>query len=174
MPELNPYQTVLEKHPEVLRLIGALSVEATNLDVALAKLLSAVLHIDHQYGRVVYLTPKSAYARLEILENSIKEATRKQSPIQKELLSYTKRARTLIGKRHEAMHFAWGVSRNEEAKVTVSNLPFSSDRGVETKELGDLKRTISDLRVLINEVWEKAEAMFEEWPPYTWPKELVE
>ena len=170
MSDTIPYQTLLERHPDILRLIGTMSIEATNLDVALAKLLAAVLHIDHHFGSVVYLTPKSAYARLEILTSSIKEATEKDSPIQKELLSLTKRAGKLIGKRHEAMHFAWGVSKHDPSKVVASKLPFGARGNSTTITKKELECIVYDLRSLFTDVWEKAEALFADWPPYTWPE----
>lgn len=170
MSDKIPYQTLLERHPDILQMIGSLSVEATNLDIALAKLLAAVLHIDHRFGSVVYLTPKSAYARLEILTSSIKEATEKDSPIQKELLNLTTRAQNLIGKRHEAMHFAWGVSKHDPSKVVFSKLPITTMGNSTSITKEKLERIVSDLRVLITDVWEKAEELFVDWPPYTWPE----
>ena len=167
-----PYQTALERHPDMLQLIGTMSVEATNLDIVLARLLSAVLHIDTNYGSIVYLTPKSAYARLEILENTISEATEKNSEINKELSSLVKRARGVIGKRHETMHVSWGVSKENPENICFEKLPFKRDGQSETKQKKELERVIFDTRDLITDVILTADNMFRDWPPYTWPESL--
>lgn len=170
--EFGPYQTALERHPEMLKLIGTVSVEATNLDVALGRLFSAVLHIDAHYGSVVYLTPKAAFARLDMLRNAVKESIAKSGTHRAKIDNIIKRAETIIGKRHEAMHVAWSVSAVNVDEIGYFNLPFSRDVGPKDKKIEEMERVVSDTRQLITEVIEFAEVMYAEWPPYTWPEGL--
>src|SRR5690349_14806856 len=61
--------SVLEAHPDYVRAIGMVNVEINNMELSLAFLLSAILDTDPEIGQAIYLTPKAAFARLEILQN---------------------------------------------------------------------------------------------------------
>ena len=55
----------LEKHPEFVQAIGMISIENANLEAQMARLFSRALFIPMHVGFAIYLTPKSAIARLE-------------------------------------------------------------------------------------------------------------
>jgi hypothetical protein len=64
----------LEECPEHVRAIGMISIENANLflEYELADLFFRILQIRPHVGRAIYLTPKSAIARIEIFENASK------------------------------------------------------------------------------------------------------
>src|ERR1700687_493469 len=72
MRDIMAWQSILEKHPEHVRLIGMIAIETGNLEIALADLFARMLSIPLRIGRAVYLTPQSAQARLDILVNAAK------------------------------------------------------------------------------------------------------
>jgi hypothetical protein len=73
-PKLPPFQSSLEKHPEYVRAIGMISIETTSLDIMLGDLLAATLGIPESIGHAIYLTPRSATARIELFQNVTKYA----------------------------------------------------------------------------------------------------
>jgi hypothetical protein len=56
--------SVLELLPEYVRAIGMISIENANMEFALAGLFASVIQVPLSTGRAIYLTPKSAMARL--------------------------------------------------------------------------------------------------------------
>lgn len=71
----SPGMSTLERrHPEHVRAIGMISIENANLEHSLARLFATMLFISVPVGHAIYLTPKSAIARIEIFENAAKRA----------------------------------------------------------------------------------------------------
>jgi hypothetical protein len=73
-PNLPPFQSSLEKHPEHVRAIGMISIETTSLDIMFGGLLAATLGVPKNIGQAIYLTPRSAAARIELFRNVAKYA----------------------------------------------------------------------------------------------------
>ena len=73
-----PWKSILEDHPEHVRLIGLIAIETGNLELALADLLARMLSIPLRIGRAVYLTPQSSGARLHILKNAARASLKDQ------------------------------------------------------------------------------------------------
>jgi hypothetical protein len=154
-------QSRLEDHPEFVRAIGMISIENSNLEDSLALLFSRVIRIGSNIGRAIYLTPKSALARIEILENASKEFFRpKKRPEPEEervartetlsaVLSLCRRARTVIGKRHSIMHDSWGFDLETNTVVRFATAAVSNATPVDIKTLEVL---ISECRQLMAEV----------------------
>jgi hypothetical protein len=67
--KLSPHESILERFPDHAKAIGMISVEMANLDIFLGELLGGILRIHPDIGRTIYLTPKSAFTRIEIIEN---------------------------------------------------------------------------------------------------------
>jgi hypothetical protein len=124
------WQSVLEKHPEHVRAIGMISIEQANLDIMLSELLAVILDVPPHLGQAVFLTPQSAMARIQILENVAKIAfpTYKPDDVADDLVAVTKatnasreqdrrrvetivkKAKSIVGKRHEIIHDVWGLN----------------------------------------------------------------
>jgi hypothetical protein len=73
-PKLPPFQSTLEKHPEHVRAIGMISIETTSLDIMFGDLLAATLGVPKSIGHAIYLTPRSATARIQLFQNVTKYA----------------------------------------------------------------------------------------------------
>ena len=146
------FKSVLEaKAPEHVRAIGLITIEVTNLEHALGTLLAAIIDAPEDFGHIIYLTPKAAIARLEVLENLSEYLLVKESELGKLLQSIIKRAKSIIGKRHRIVHGCWGIS---EGAVSVYNVPPKEDEGPEVYTVEKLQRVVSDIRDLVEEVAE--------------------
>jgi hypothetical protein len=99
-----PVKSVLENRPDYTSAIGMINIEIGGLEMTLGRLLGAVLNVQDAVGQVLYLTPKSAFARLEILENVVTVLIDEEGGGHARLLSIVKRAKTILGKRHELIH----------------------------------------------------------------------
>jgi hypothetical protein len=94
--QLPPYQSPLERHPRYVRAIGMITVEITNLEIFLGEMLSVLLRIPPDIGRTVYLTPRAASARLEILEKVRDLVLVKDGKPYGVVTSLTKRTRKIV------------------------------------------------------------------------------
>jgi hypothetical protein len=151
------YVSAMERHPEVVKAIGMVSIEIANLDVMMAELLAALLNKPSDIGHVIYHAPRSERVRLDIVDAVVKEMfqdTELQEPHIKELgknvRSWIKRARGLVDKRHEIMHSNWGMDP-ETLGVTRSRQPMRPGQLIPVR-LEELQRIIADTRALITEV----------------------
>ena len=164
----------LEKHPEFVQAIGMISIENANLEAQMARLFSRALFIPMHVGFAIYLTPKSAIARLEIFQNAIKAALRPKGSEehQKKLKDALDRANSLanrtkkvIGKRHAIIHDAWGV--DEEGDVLqkpFSDLSGGKVSGGEKVSITKLNNIIREMRILSKEIRDTSEK-FRQSPP---------
>jgi hypothetical protein len=66
--------STLQDFPDHVHAIGMISIENGNLEYAMAALFSRVIMVRLQVGVSVYMTPKAAVPRIEILENASKTA----------------------------------------------------------------------------------------------------
>ena len=147
-----PFKSLLEEHaPEHLKAIGLIAVEATLLETSLGTLLAAVIDAPEYFGQIVYLTPKSAIARLDTLENVVEWLLVKDSTGAKKLEGVAKRTRAILGKRHKVVHGCWGITNG---KVSVYSLPQKEDDKPEPYTVEQLMRIVSDIRDLVAEMVE--------------------
>jgi hypothetical protein len=154
-----------------VRAIGMISIENANLETALAELFSRMIFVPLPVGRAIYLTPKSAMARIEIFENAAnavglgrgdEEHQRKKGDALRRSLSLAGRANTLIGKRHGIIHDSWGLdSETDEVRRRSLGRPSKTDGPVPVEELN---RLIDEFRLLIDDARALA-AEFRESPP---------
>jgi hypothetical protein len=159
----------LEKHPEFVRAIGMISIENANIEAQMARLFSRILFIPLHVGFAIYLTPKSATARIEIFQKAIKAALRPTGPEehQKKLKDaldkanrLANRVKTVTGKRHQIIHDVWGV--DETGDVVRKPLPaFVESEKVPITKLNNM---IREMRTLSREIRDTAEE-FRQSPP---------
>lgn len=143
-----------------------ISIENGNLELALSWLFAAILDLSVSVGQAIYLTPKSAFARLEILENAAKAYFHVPSTLEaydrvreryandlSRTLAILKRCQKVIGKRHSIMHDGWG-SRDDGQEVVRASFPIppNSDQIGEHVPLSELEKTVSQFRSLIDDV----------------------
>ena len=64
-------QSTLERFPDHVKAIGMISIEIGNLEMVLGDLLAALLMIPSFLGQAVYMTPRAAIARVDVLDNVI-------------------------------------------------------------------------------------------------------
>jgi hypothetical protein len=160
-----PSQSALESFPEYARAIGMITAEIARLEMALADMLAALLHIDRHFGHIIYLTPKANFARIEILENVVRDSIKDGSIGRNLLESFIARARASMGKRHEYMHNVWGTDNKND--VSRRPLPYRETKPFTQVPLTELTGEIDKIRRLIDEVREQTDKMFSAWPPYT-------
>jgi hypothetical protein len=141
----------LEDCPEHVRAIGMISIENANLEYELADLFSRILQIHPRVGRAIYLTPKSAIARIEIFENASKAVLSPKTDSEnlaaaflEKALCIASRARAVVGKRHEIIHDGWGVDSQ-----TGNVLRIPTKRAQAPVPLADLQNLVRDFRLLI-------------------------
>lgn len=142
-----PFQSVLERFPDHVKAIGMISVEVANLDIHLGFLFSVILRIPYNVGREIFLTPKSASARLELLETAFRGMIVDGSVGRKHLETIHKRAANIINKRHSMMHDSWGM--NEEGLVVRGSIRNNEKTPV---PLNELEKVIADIRSLIQDI----------------------
>jgi hypothetical protein len=93
-----PFQSGMERSPDHVKAIGMISIEVANLDIHLGFLFAAILRINHLVGKEIFLTPKSSFGRLELLETAIKGVIEDKSEGRKHLESIHRRAKNIINK----------------------------------------------------------------------------
>jgi hypothetical protein len=128
-----------------------ISIENANLEYELADLFSRILQIHPHVGRAIYLTPKSAIARIEIFENASKAVLAPKTENEnfaaaflEKALCIASRARAVVGKRHEIIHDGWGVDSQ-----TGDVLRIPTKRAQAHVPLADLQNLVRDFRLLI-------------------------
>jgi hypothetical protein len=154
---------VLEHRSEHVHAIGMISILNANLEEALGELLARVLHIRVEVGKAIYLTPKSAFARLEILEAAAKARLRpkeegdtfneneegKAATLQR-VLQVVPRARGVIGRLHKVMHDAWGIETGTTIVARVS-LPLAQKNAAVPAPIKTFFDLIRDIQGVIND-----------------------
>jgi len=169
------WESSLEDHPEYVHAIGMISIENANLESGLSDLFSSIIGVSPRVGYAIYLTPKSAIARIEIFENATNAAfapkkrgggddehKAKLKRARDRALKIAKRARTVIGKRHGIIHDSWGIDEKHGVLRYITGSDRLESRPVPLPELQSLVR---DFRRLIIDV-DDMRAEFSEHPPY--------
>lgn len=168
--EEHGWRSTLDDYPAHVRAIGMISIENANLELAMARLFSQVALISLRVARAVYLTPKSAIARLEIIQSAAKASFRPNGDDshKKQLSSalnkvnrIAERAKTIAGKRHSIIHDVWSV---DDDTGEVQRSPVTNVIMEENMPLATLERLIDDLRRLISDVHDLSEE-FHHHPP---------
>lgn len=146
--KLDRYHSPLERRPKFVKAIGMVSIENASLETLLAELLAALLGIHGEFGILIYFTPKAAIARVDMIDNVIEPSVGNHQVAAK-VRAVVKRAKAVIGKRHDVMHALWTLSDDPTESVAQIFLP--SWKGGEVK-LSALDKLVEDYRSLIEEV----------------------
>jgi len=149
---LPPYQTILERHPTLLRTIGTLSVEVVNLEIMLADLLAAILVLPQAVGREIYFTPNATTVRLNILLNASLEILAPFDRYRDQVKAIVGRAKAVFGKRNEMMHEAWGIASSDAKTLTRRKLPFKPENPLTPASVAELSDAINRARFLITSI----------------------
>lgn len=175
------WESRIAKKPKYLRAIGLISTEATALEYHLATLFARTVFIPIKVARAIYLTPRSASARLEILKSAaeaalepsqkidlhsefIKEENRRAKAL-KRIVSIVKRSHNVLNRRHDVMHNVWGVAdRKYRGRVARIQLPPRGPLSAVLTPLRVLHDLTKDIRTLIADV-EDLTAEFQVHPP---------
>jgi hypothetical protein len=155
------WRSILEKHPEHVRLIGMIAIESGNLEIELAGLFARMLMIPLRMGRAVYLTPQAAHARLAILKNAAqtefdrpmrsKETRQRYDSALKQVMEIYNRASAAINKRNRIVHDSWGFSEDDR-EVSLLMIDGVPDRESASVPINELKDQLSSMRKLIGDV----------------------
>jgi hypothetical protein len=178
--KLGTFRSVLEDHPRHVNAIGMISIENANLDLMFGVLLARVLGVPAEIGQALYLTPRSAMGRIEMLENVARlafpihrtddldpapraalETTNvvRQKDVQR-VLALAKRARSIINKRHSIIHDAWGLQQDTSEVARRPHKPDAIPLVVSLQSLTDI---IRDIRAAIDDVRELAREFAWRW-----------
>jgi hypothetical protein len=164
------WQSSLEDYPDHVKAIGMISIENANLENVMAALFSAACDIPLRLGLVIYLTPKSARARLDVFRKATKVALRQRGESeQRERLKKTfqrvdaiaLRVEKLTGKRHDIIHDLCGIDA-DTGDVQRSPMAF---RGEDVSiPLPSLTELVKQMRQLIDDASNLTHSITEHHP----------
>lgn len=163
-------KSTLEKFPDHVSTIGMVSIELANLEIELSHLLGALLHIHPQFSHLVYFTPQSTIARLQILESVANSHLVRGTLGHKKITSLVGKARSVMGRRHDAIHQLWGISTSNPSHVVRRKLPFTEANPAQTVPITQLTDLLEGIRELAQDVKTTTQEAYGSWPPYSWPK----
>jgi len=171
-PPRKSFQSTLEEHPEHVRAVGMISIESGSLDIVLTQLLAATLGVSESIANAIYLTPRSASARIEIFQNIVtfalenvktddvegrqlkrlyEKINEKRTKRRRRIESLLARARAIADKRNIIIHEGWGVDKTTST-IIRRRLPIKPGSKATPVPLGYLTEIIRDLRVLVDDV----------------------
>jgi hypothetical protein len=144
----------LESQPEYAQAIGLISVETGVMELLLGDLLAALLGTPTRLGQLIYLTPQSYSARLQILKNVAEYFLEEGGKGIKTINGLVKRAKSRIQFRHDTVHSVWGVAVKDRKTVLKRQAPFLERRPAKPVLITELKTDLHHLRVLCDEIIE--------------------
>jgi len=167
-PDLSSH---LVHFPDYVHAIGMMVVEMTSLEVMLGDLLGALLGLDQGESHQIYFTPRATMARIDVLTNLVEcDAFDNFSAVRKGTNAIAKRAKALMGKRHEVIHTHWYV-RHDNQMVGRVQPPFEGEKAVlEDVKLETLETLVADIRKLTREARLFSDRVEEEIRPAAWPE----
>ena len=167
-----PYQSSLERHPDIVQAIGMVTIEVGNLDVMLGDVLAVLLNKPRRMGQVIYHATRGEMGRIAIIKDVVaymfedvvpQSAHAGLMPLKGKLKGWLKRAEAVVGKRHEMIHSNWGLDSLTLA-VTRSKQPVAEAEQKAVK-IEDLHKIITDIRILITEIHESIDDVHQAiWP----------
>ncbi len=154
--------SIMEKHPKHVYAIGMISIEIGNLDILLGALLGSLLRVSSALGQIVYLTPRTAFGRLKIIENVAAHVLVPGSTGANDVADLLARAKKLVGQRHDMIHQAWGIAKDNPESVRRVEMP---PRGApEPVAIGELETMIGNIRILKFDVDQMTKSVIAAWP----------
>lgn len=162
------FVSVLERHPQHVLSLGMISIEIANLEIFLGQLLGAVLHIDQYIAEAVYLTPRAAIARIEVLRNAVDFSLTEGSRNRKQIEKLLNKSASLIQERHNLVHVIWVMDKNNLEEVRKMRVPIRKSGGQsEVVPLKKLTDFVKEIRNLCEAVRTLTDELYDSWPPYT-------
>jgi hypothetical protein len=157
--------------PAYVHAIGMMVVEMTSLEVMLGDLLAALLGLEHGEAHQIYFTPKAAIARIDVLANLVEcDAFNDFPAIRKGTTAIAKRAKALMGKRHDVIHAHWYVSYDGKMVGRIRP-PFEGETVAdEDVELETLQALVTNIRHLTREARLFSDQIEETLRPAAWPE----
>ena len=133
-------------------------MEIANLELFLGQMLGGVLMMGGNSGQIIYLSSRSAFGRIAILENAV-ELALVPGPHRKVIEKLVSRAKAILQKRHDLIHGMW-LQRKATGEVLTAKLPYVAGTEVPISEqyLTDM---IRDIRNLIDEIKAQTTLLFE-------------
>lgn len=156
--------------PAHLQAIGLISVEISSMEVMLGDLLGALLNLSPDESHLIYFTPRAAIARIDVLVNVAICNTFDAHPvIRAKAVSLAKRAKAVMGKRHDIIHAHW-VPLADWTMVGRVKAPIDFSEMPAEVKLEDLTQLARDVQSLIREVRLFIDEAAEALRPETWPQ----
>jgi hypothetical protein len=166
-PDLSSH---LVHFPDHVHAIGMMVVEMTSLEVMLGDMLAALSGLLDGQAHQIYFSPKATIARLDMLTNLVEcDAFDKFPEIRKGTEAITKRAKALMGRRHDVIHAHWYVSYDDQMVGRIRP-PFHSETGGKDVKLEDLTRLFNDTRQLTRDARYFSDRIEETLRPAAWPE----
>jgi hypothetical protein len=157
-------------YPNYVQAIGMMVVEMTSMEVMLGDVLGALLNLGAEESNQIYFTPKAAIARIDVIANLATCPLFNAFPaLRTKTVALAKRAKALMGKRHDTIHAHWAVSLDGNAVGRVRP-PFDTKPAYEVVKLSDLNTLIHDIRQLTKEARHFCDEVAEVMRPETWPQ----
>jgi len=145
-----------------------MTVELANLEINLGSLLGALLHVSPDAGRLVYLSPRTGFGRIAMIEGILSATLVKGSEGFNHIRKLLDRAKKLMGKRHTFIHGAWGLPKEDnQGEVRWHDLPFQEDSPSRPVPLSELRDMVEDIRELAEDVRLTTADYYQQWPPYS-------
>jgi hypothetical protein len=167
MADAVPLNTVLVDHPQYLTAIGLITVEMSNLELALGEMLGALLHIDRTISRTIYLTPQSSFGRFQVLDNAVAVALTAGQEPRKKVERIIGKAKAYMGKRHKIVHDGWGRDK-ASGEIYQLQFPVTGAPNV-PRPMNELQDLVLNIQALTGETRHLTDEMYGDWPPYTNP-----
>lgn len=145
------YKSPLENHPDIVKAIGMVTIESSVLDLMIGRMLGGILGIEEAFSTAIYLTPKSAFARIEMIKNAINEYE-ENDEIQT-IRRVLKRVKAITNKRHAIIHSLYGPGSLSEHAIQI-DMPMTTEsiRSERTITVNAMNVVIQDMRNLISEI----------------------
>jgi hypothetical protein len=151
-PTGKPFRSVLADHSQHVHAIGMISVELANLEMYMGQMLGALIGIDRKLAEIIYLTPKTGFGRIEVLENVVAHVLADGSEGQKRLRSLLGRAKSIMQKRHGLVHVVWVESQSDMSQVYRMPVPIKDPSNAIAVPLQDLTTLVENIRTLTGEI----------------------
>ncbi len=103
------YHSSLEAHPDLVKALGMLSIEISNLESYLCAMLQHMLECDYELAMGIFFAPKQSIARLDVISNVAAIQLRHHPSHLAGARTVLKRARARFERRHELVHAWWTV-----------------------------------------------------------------
>lgn len=150
--------SAMESFPEHVHTIGMISIELANLELEMSRLLCHLLGTGKKQAHIIYFTPQSSRARIEIVWNIAKTVHKHDKTRLPLIEKIVDKSNSIIGRRNLALHSAWSTSEEGVFRATLPMISPDVARPIDIQELkdllGDIRNATSRL-IKINDSYEQ-------------------